>query len=67
MNEARFLRIWDIIGCRRRGIAPVLPVSRTTWLDGVRTGRYPKPIKLSERVTAWRAQDVFGLLNQPIK
>ncbi|MFY8018041.1 MAG: helix-turn-helix transcriptional regulator [Inhella sp.] len=31
----------------------VFPVSRSTWYQGVKEGRYPKPIRLSERRVAW--------------
>lgn len=35
-----------------------IPVSKSTWWEGVKSGRFPKPIKLSERVTCWRAEDI---------
>ena len=40
-----------------------IPVSRSSWWEGVRSGRYPKPIKLSPRVTCWRAEDIWDLIN----
>lgn len=39
-----------------------IPVSKSTWWDGIKTGRFPKPIKLSERCTAWRAEDIHALI-----
>lgn len=38
-----------------------IPVSKSTWWEGVRTGRYPKPMKLGPRVTVWRAEDIRAL------
>jgi predicted DNA-binding transcriptional regulator AlpA len=38
-----------------------IPVSKTTWWEGVRSGRFPKPIKLGPRVTVWRAEDIRAL------
>lgn len=38
------------------------PVSRSTWWAGVRSGKYPKPVKLSENVTAWKAEDIHALI-----
>ncbi len=29
-----------------------IPVSKSTWWAGVKTGRFPKPVKLGERITA---------------
>lgn len=35
-----------------------VPISRGSWLAGVKAGRYPKPVRLSERRIAWRASDI---------
>lgn len=40
-----------------------IPVSRSHWWAGVRTGKYPKPRKLSERVTVWSAQQIRAIVN----
>ena len=58
-----FLRVADIIGNPKAGIPAIIPVSKTTWLDGVRTGRYPQPTKaLGKRITAWRVEDIRALI-----
>ena len=51
---------------RQSQIIPhVIPVSSATWWRGVVSGRYPRPVKLSKRVTAWRVGDIRQyLLNQ---
>ena len=41
-----------------------IPVGKTTWWEGVKSGRYPKPYKLSERCTAWRAEEINALIQQ---
>jgi len=38
-----------------------IPVSKSTWWLGVKTGRFPKPTKLSERITCWRAEDIRAI------
>jgi predicted DNA-binding transcriptional regulator AlpA len=40
-----------------------IPVSRSSWWDGVKTGRFPKPFKLGERTTVWKVEDVRALIN----
>ena len=40
-----------------------IPVSKSTWWNGVKDGRFPKPIKLSERVTCWKAEDIRALFD----
>jgi len=39
-------------------LGSVLPIGATTLWRWVNAGKFPKPVKLSERVTAWRAEDV---------
>lgn len=38
-----------------------IPVSKSTWWQGVRDGRFPKPRKLGPRTTVWRAEDIRAL------
>ena len=45
---------------RQASILPVLGFSATTLWRRVKRGTFPQPIKLSERVTAWRAEDVHA-------
>ncbi len=47
---------------REREFLRVFPVSRSTWWNGVRDGKYPQPVKLSERITAWRVSDIRALI-----
>ncbi len=39
-----------------------IPVSKSTWWAGVKSGRFPKPVKLGPRITAWRAEDIQALV-----
>jgi predicted DNA-binding transcriptional regulator AlpA len=43
-------------------VLAVFPVSRSTWWAGIQNGKYPPGIKLSERVTAWKVEDIRALL-----
>lgn len=45
-------------------ILSLVPVSRSSWWLGCQTGKYPKPIKLSRRVTVWRAEDIRALIER---
>ena len=49
-------------------LAPVgpIPVSRSTWWAGVKSGRYPAPVKLGPRITVWRARDIHALVETGI-
>jgi predicted DNA-binding transcriptional regulator AlpA len=64
LPETGFLRLRQIIGDKRSDppIPAIIPVSKSTWWQGVKTGRYPKPVKLGERCTAWRVEDIRNLI-----
>jgi prophage regulatory protein len=44
-----------------------IPVSRSTWWAGVRSGRFPAPVKLGPRITAWRDSDIQELIESGIR
>ena len=50
----RLLRINQVLA--------LVPVGRSSWWEGCRTGRYPKPIKLGPRTTVWRAEDIAAFI-----
>ena len=60
--ESGFLRLWQIVGCKRRNIEPIIPVSLSSWYSGCKTGKYPPPVQLGPRTTAWRADDIRKLI-----
>lgn len=43
-----------------------IPVCASTWWAGVRSGRFPKPIKLGKRVTAWKAEEVWAVVEKGV-
>lgn len=60
---AGYLRIWQITGDSKKGIEPLLPIGRSTFLERVRKGIYPKPVKLGTKTSAWRKADILALLD----
>lgn len=64
LPETGFLRLWQIIGNKKTNTPALIPVGRSSFLNGVKTGKYPKPVKLGERTTAWRVQDINRLIEQ---
>lgn len=48
------------------GPAGPIPVSRSTWWQGVKDGRFPRPIKLGPRITVWRAEDIAALIERGV-
>jgi hypothetical protein len=41
-----------------------IPVGKSTWWAGVKSGRFPKPVKLGPRITVWRVEDIRALFEQ---
>jgi len=68
LPESGFVRLPEILGDPKAEppIPARVPVSKTTWWDGVRTGRYPKPVKLGPRITAWRVEDIRALIERGV-
>lgn len=54
--ETGFVRLSQIL--------TVIPLGKTCWWEGVKSGRFPKPIKLSARCTAWKAEDILALIQK---
>ena len=54
--ETGFLRLPDVLD--------VIPLGKTCWWEGVKSGRFPKPVKLSARCTAWKAEDIRSLIKE---
>jgi prophage regulatory protein len=67
LPETGYLRLSQIIGKPATKHSPavpaIIPVSRSTWWQGVKSSRYPKPTKaLGERITAWHVDDIRALI-----
>jgi len=59
-----FLRVWQIVGHKKKKIQPLIPIGRTTFLNNVKARKWPylKPVKLGERTTAYKVEDVRRLI-----
>ncbi len=64
LPEDGFLRLNQIVKIPLQIIPPIIPVSRSSWLAGVKSGKYPKPVKLGERTVAWRVSDIRDLIEK---
>jgi hypothetical protein len=64
LSNTGFLRIWQIVGDKKANppIPPLIPVGKSTWWAGVKSGKYPPSVKISVRTTAWRVSDIKKLM-----
>lgn len=63
LPQTGLLRLSQIIGNPKAEppIPAIIPVKKSTWWAGVKSGRFPKPVKLGPRITAWRVEDILEL------
>jgi len=54
LPETGFIRLPKILS--------LYPVSRSGWWAGVKSGKYPRPVKLGPRTTAWKVEDIRALI-----
>lgn len=53
-----YIRQAQLVGNPGKGILPLIPFSAATLWRKVKNGEFPRPVKLSANVTAWRAEEV---------
>ena len=59
-----YVRLAQIIGNHKKGIPPILPISRASWWRGIQSGIYPKGIKISRRCMVWKVDDIALLIER---
>ncbi|MES2770397.1 MAG: AlpA family phage regulatory protein [Pseudomonadota bacterium] len=64
LPETGFLRLPQIIGDPKAKppIPSLIPIKKSSWWAGVRSGKFPKPVKLGTRTTAWKVEDIRALI-----
>lgn len=68
LPEIGFIRLKNIIGDPKANppIPAIIPVSRSAWWQGVKSGIFPSAIKnaLGIKVTVWSVEDIRELVNR---
>lgn len=55
LPEAGYLRLSQII-------PSIIPISKSSWYQGIKEGRYPAPVRLSARCAGYRVEDIRALI-----
>jgi hypothetical protein len=58
MQHDTYLRLKHLVGDKRAGIAPMIPITGMTWWRWVKARKAPQPIRLTPRTVVWRSSDV---------
>jgi predicted DNA-binding transcriptional regulator AlpA len=53
---------WELL--RLPAVLRVVPIPKSSWWRGIKEGRFPKPIKLGPRTSAWLASDIKALIDR---
>lgn len=56
LPETGFLRLADVL--------KLVPVCKTAWYNGVRSGEFPQPVALGKRARGYRVEDVRALIDR---
>ena len=56
INEDALLRISQVL--------ELIPISRSAWWQGCKSGKYPQPIKLGPKTTVWTASAIAKTLRE---
>lgn len=64
LPQTGYVRLPLLVGDAKTGKLGILPFSASTLWRRVKAGTFPAPIKISERVTAWRAETIRHWLDE---
>jgi len=66
MNRNRLVRIKEIVGDKKADppVPGLLPIGKSHFWAGVKSGKFPPPLKLGERTTCWRLSDILQIVEK---
>lgn len=64
INMTNLVRIKDIVNNPKTGKGGLLPICRSSFLNGVKSGLFPKPIKLGVRSVAWNYSEIMRAVSE---
>jgi len=53
ITEESLLRLPEVL--------KLIPVAKSTWWAGCKSGKFPRPVKIGARTSAWRGADIIAL------
>ena len=51
---------------RLKEVLQIIPVSKSSFYQGIKTGKYPPPVKLGERTSAWRSDLLISIVEKGV-
>jgi len=59
ITEDSLLRLPEVLA--------LIPVSKSTWWAGCKSGRFPRPVKIGPRTSVWKGSDILALRKKIFK
>lgn len=56
LPEVGFIRINEVL--------KIFPIGKSTFWQGVKDGKFPKPVKIGLRISAWKVEDIRNLIQK---
>ncbi len=63
LPETGYLRLPQILGNPKANIPALIPISKSAWWAGIKSGRYPKGVHLGPRTRAWSVEEISALIS----
>ncbi|MHB8390517.1 MAG: helix-turn-helix transcriptional regulator [Acidobacteriaceae bacterium] len=67
LPESGFVREKQLLRNPKTGDSGILPFSHATLWAKIKSGRFPRPVKLGPKITAWRVEDVRRWIEEVVK
>ncbi|MBC8017873.1 MAG: AlpA family phage regulatory protein [Verrucomicrobia bacterium] len=66
LPETGYVRLSQIVGNSKANppIPALIPISKSTLWAWVKSGQFPRPLKLGPRVTVWKVSEIRALIEQ---
>lgn len=64
LPKTGWIREYQIVGDKKKGYPKLIPFGRSTFRKRIKEGSAPKPTKISERIIAWKAEDIREWLDE---
>lgn len=60
--EANYRNFYRSVDLRLLGIVEIVPISKSTWLKGASSGRFPAPVELGSGIACWKESGIEALV-----
>lgn len=62
-TENSLVRLVEIVGDKKKGIEPIIPISESTFLRGVKNGVFPERYKIGSKAVVWKYGELMQAVN----